>query len=203
MFNRKLCSIIFKTQDMLKLWNDISFLGQKTNNSETLNARIGLSNRINVMASAVYLIIGFIYLAFNDSFTALFIGFLFVLNMIAFGYQKRGKYTFSLSLVFIASYLSIFYFDSYAGQNSGAFLYYIPIIMSLLVLFDMKTDRTFLIIHIGFILILFFTNILTGHSLFKSDIMTANMRSVLLYVNIVLNLVSVFYFLYLFKSRRR
>jgi hypothetical protein len=188
---------------MLKLWNYLSFLGQKANNTETLNARISLLNRINVMASAVYLIIGFIYLAFNDSFTALFIGLLFIINMIAFGYQKRGQYNFSLSLVFIASYLSIFYFDSYAGQNSGAFLYYIPIIMSLLFLFDTKADRMLLTIHIGFISILFLANLLTGHSLFKSKLMTANMRSVLLYANIVLNLVSVFYFLYLFKSRRR
>jgi uncharacterized membrane protein YecN with MAPEG domain len=187
---------------MLKLWDKISFLGQKADNTETLNARISLSNRINLMASAVYFIIGFIYLVFNDSFTALFISLLFGINLIAFRLQTSGKHSLSLSLVFIASYLSIFYFDSYAGQNYGAFLYYIPIIMSLLFLFDLKTDRTLLIIHIGFILILFLTNLFTGHSLFKSDLMTANMRSVLLYANIVLNLGSVFYFLYLFKSRR-
>jgi hypothetical protein len=186
----------------INFWNQISAIGLKIDNNEELNKKITLLNRINVMACIVYLVIGLIYFTFNDNFTALFIGLLFILNIVAFYLQSKHYSTASLSLVMISSYLSIFYFDSYSGFDSGAFLYFVPIVMSLLFLFNIKTDRNVLFAHLLLISALFFTNIITGHELFKSDIMTNTMRSNLLIANITMSLLSVIYFLYLLSLKK-
>jgi hypothetical protein len=186
----------------INFWNQISAIGLKIDNNEELNKRITLLNRINIMACVVYFVIGLIYFTFNDNFTALFIGLLFILNIVAFYLQSKHHSAASLSMVMISSYLSIFYFDSYAGFDSGAFLYFVPIVMSLLFLFDIKTDKNILIAHFLLISALFFINLMTGHELFKSDIMTKIMRSNLLIANITMSLLSVFYFLYLLRLKK-
>lgn len=182
---------------MIEIWNYISNIGLQPSYNEDLKKRIILQNRFNVLACIVYFVIGIVYFSFQDNKTAFFIESLILLNVVSFYAQKKYAHTFSLSLFLISGYLSIFYFDSYAGLDSGAFLYYPAVAISLLFLFDIKGDKKVIIGHFLAIILLILIHQYTDRNLFKSEIMTAVMKSRLFTANLILSSVSVCYFAYL------
>ena len=182
---------------MNNVWNYISNIGVKVEYNVDFQKRLILQNRTTVLACIVYLVMGIIYFVFNDLKTAIFIESLIFINILSFCLQRKHFHKFSLSFFLISSYLSIFYFDSYAGLKSGAFLYYVPVIMSLFFLFDIKKDKTVIALHILLIIVLFFIHQMTERTLFQSDIVTDVMRSRLYIANITLSLISLLYFIFL------
>jgi hypothetical protein len=182
---------------MSKGWSFISNIGLQESYDGDLKKRIVLHNNINALACVVYFTIGIIYFAFQDNTTAIFIESLIGLNILSFYAQKKHYHTFSLSFFLVSGYLSIFYFDSYAGLESGAFLYYLPVLISLFFLFDVKNDKNVIAIHALVIAVLIIVHQFTNRTLFKSDVMTDVMKSRLLMANIILSLVSVIYFVFL------
>jgi hypothetical protein len=182
---------------MIEFWNYISEIGLKSSYEESLKKRVMILNRINILASIVYFIIGIVYFTFGDTKTAIFIEALILFNVLAFFLQASHYYIFSLSFFLISSCLTIFYFDSYAGLASGAYLYYFPVTVSLFFLFDLKNEKAALFLHIVFVLGLFLINYFTDHRLFKSEILTSSMQHNLLISNALLSSISVIYFFYL------
>jgi hypothetical protein len=186
---------------MFKTWNFLSQIGVTHTDSHAAATKVILLNRLNILVSFIYLIIGVMYFVFDDYSTAFYLVGLMVLNAIAFVMHKKQFRLFSQSLFLITSYLSIFYFDSYAGLKAGAWLYYVPIIMSLFFLFDVKNDKPILLFHISIILLLFCVNYFTDYYLFHSEIITTVMKSNLFLANSIFSISSVLFFVYLFLAK--
>ncbi len=187
---------------MNKLWTNISKIGIQLHYDENYKNRLFLINRINVLACIVYFVIGLVYFTFQDYKTAIFIESLILLNVVAFFAQNAHFHRFSLSFFLVSSYLSIFYFDSYAGKDAGAYLYFLTTIMSLFILFDIKKDKFMIIIHLLIIILLLMLNHHTERTLFKSSIITDLMRSRRYIANIYLNINYVLYFFFIMIKKK-
>jgi hypothetical protein len=188
---------------MAKVLQSIINIGTQAKYDEGFQKRIRITNICNALACIIYLLIGCTYFLFKDYTTSIFIALLAFINLLAFYLQKQYWHTLSLSLFLVSGYLSVFYFDSYAGLKSGAFLYYPAIIISLFYLFDTRKEKSFISLHaitiIGLILIHQFTH----RTLFSSPIVTAELQSKLLIANILLSALSIIYFVALgFKKIR-
>ena len=188
---------------MLQLWNYISSIGLDAQADENLQKRIVLSNRTNLLAAIVFLVTGLLYYSFEDYRTAYFVESLILFNVLAYYFQYKRQYIWSLSVFLFASYLSIFYFDSYAGISAGAALYFIPIVLSLFFLFDLKTKRKLIFAHICVIVVLYLINFFTHNNLFKSAILTEAMKSNLLIANVIFSLIATAYFLYVLEKQKQ
>jgi hypothetical protein len=189
---------------MKELLNSIAKIGIKSEYDEAFQKRLQLQNISNILACLVYLIVGIIYFFFNDYKTAVFILCLAAFNFLSFYFQKKYVHAVALSLFLVSGYLSVFYFDSYAGLHSGAFLYYPAIMLSLFFLFDLQKDKAIIVVHLIAIVVLILIHHFTNRSLFASDVVTNEMRARLLIANTILSTISILYFIALaIKSKAK
>lgn len=180
-----------------KAWNYISSIGIQEEYDDILVKRITLFNQFNVIAIVIFLFSGINNYILGDPYSALLIEGLVVFCLVAFYLNWMHYHRFALSFLFTITSVAIFYFDSYSGVLSGTYLYHFPLIFAIAFIFDMREDRKRMVFHFSVIIGFLIVNNLTHRNLFKSALLTDNMRSEMFVFNILFSASSVGFFVYL------
>ena len=181
----------------IKPWNYISNIGVKQGYNDMLIKRITFSNQFNVVAIIIFLFSGINNFALGDVFSGVLIESFIIICIFCFYLNKLYFHRFSISFFFIILSVAIFYFDSYSGLASGAFLYHFPLILAIAFVFDLREDKNIMFFHFLLILLFLFINAITHYTLFKSDYLTEDNRYQMFVFNLPFSAGAVGFFVYL------
>lgn len=112
---------------------------------------------------------------------------------------RKNWFKISLSYYFILISTTIFYFDSYAGVDSGSYLFYFPLLFTIANLFNFKskTERHQLIFHISLVAIYTLINVFTDHQLFQKDSLSAFQEDQIFKLNFTFSIIAIGFFMYM------
>ncbi|HOZ86737.1 MAG TPA: sensor histidine kinase [Bacteroidia bacterium] len=141
-----------------KLWKAISDIGIQPGYNEKKRKRVALINQFTVVAALIYVVNGIsdFSLGFYDEATLLEISALFFVVPLYLNKMHLHKATVVFLFVFIS--LTVFYFGTLAGVQSGDYLYYFPLIMAISFAFDFSKDKILMVMLFIFILVLIIIN---------------------------------------------
>lgn len=112
---------------------------------------------------------------------------------------RKNWFKISLSYYFILISTTIFYFDSYAGVDSGSYLFYFPLLFAIANLFNFKskTERHQLIFHISLVAIFTLINVFTDHQLFQKDSLSTFQEDQIFKLNFTFSIIAIGFFMYM------
>ncbi|MBI1837438.1 MAG: sensor histidine kinase [Flavobacteriia bacterium] len=177
----------------------LSEIGLQKGNSPNRINKIRLTNTFAVFSFLVFSFNGIVNYYLKDIFSGiLLICFgIFCLFTILFNYIHQNK--IAVSYLFSINSFGIFYFDSYAGLNSGTYLYYFLLLLGIANVFDVRTkkDRNIVFSQVSILIILAIINSLTNHTLFENHTLSEQQKLDMLKSNIIIAIISMSYFIYL------
>lgn len=135
----------------------------------------------------------------NDLFSAKFLLLVTLISSISLVFNKLKKYNLAKSFIFIVIGITLFFYDSYDGAQSAAYLFYFPLSLAIVNIyeFDNPRERAYIFFHFAFNAILIFINIYTNHTLFTSDFITPETVHKYFIFNFVFSILCISYFIYL------
>ncbi len=184
----------------------ISEIGIDDSLSDDQRIKIRLLNVFTLIASLVFFISGITNLYVNDPFSGILLIFFCVFSLFTILFNYINQYKIAISYLYSIISFGIFYFDSYAGINSGSYLYYFPLFLGIANLFDFKTqkDRKIVFLQTFIIIILACTNVFTDYKLFENQTLKKEQVVIMFKSNLILSLLAVSYFIYyIIKSNLR
>ncbi len=184
----------------------ISEIGIDDSLSDDQRIKIRLLNIFTLIASLVFFISGITNLYVNDTFSGVLLIFFCVFSLFTILFNYINQYKIAISYLYSIISFGIFYFDSYAGINSGSYLYYFPLFLAIANLFDFKTqkDRQIVFLQTFIIIILACINVFTDYKLFENQNLKEEQVVIMFKSNLILSLLAVSYFIYyIIKSNLR
>jgi len=174
-------------------------IGIRNDQPENVKSKIRLSNIFASIAFIIFAVSGLHNMTLGDLSSGIHLEILAVMCLLTWIINRFGMQKLSISYLFGLITLAIFYFDSYSGINSGSYLYYFPLLLAIANIFDFRTgrDKIVMFVHLGFIGILVFVNLFTGHTLFQSRLVTAEQQNTMFIINMAFSFVCLGYFIYL------
>ncbi|MEO8761797.1 MAG: sensor histidine kinase [Bacteroidia bacterium] len=183
---------------MLKrFWNSISTIGVQASYDDALVKRVTLNNQFSFIALVIFLLSGINNLTAGDFFSFFIIEGFAAICLLSFFITKMHYHNFSVSFLFASISTAIFYFDSYSGVSSGAYLYCFPLILAIAFVFDIKTDKAKILYHFSLIMLFLLINLLTKHTLFESKFLDDAKRNQMFVFNLLFSASAVGFFIYL------
>lgn len=178
-------------------WSYISSIGIKEQYEEDLIKRVVLTNQFCVISFLIFFFSGINNLILGDVFSFWLIeGFALMCSLSIFINKLYFHQFASISLFcFVSS--AIFYFDSYSGKESGAYLFYFPLILAIAFLFDFKTEKKIMVLEFCIILCFIAINLITRHKLFESTFIDSEKRHQMFTYNLLVSAFAVAFFMYL------
>lgn len=118
---------------------------------------------------------------------------------VGFVFNWLKYYDFTKSYILIIISFVIFFYVSYDAAQSGAYLYYFPLTLAIVNIYDfeIKKDRISIFMHFLLNGILIAINILTDNSLFTSDFVSTEMVNHFFTFNLIFSILCMGYFIYL------
>lgn len=182
---------------LFSIWNHISAIGIKKDYDERVIKRVKLTNQFSLIAIFLFGFSGLQNYLIGDIYSALIIESGIVICLIGFYLNKIHKHRFSTFFIITIFSLLTFYLDSYSGLSAAVYLFYFPIIMGIVFIFDLKEDIKIIIFHLALIVILIIINILTHYNLFKSNHLTEQDQFEMFVFNILFSIALTSFFVYL------
>jgi two-component sensor histidine kinase len=183
-----------------RFWNAISTIGLENQYDDGLKKRVVLGNQFTFIAFLIFVFSmanGFLLKDFKSVYVLAVIAFV---TLFSFVFQKKHLHTFANSFVLSVISISVFFFISNLGVNSGAFLFNFPILMSIAFVLDVMKDKLLMVFHFSLIVILYLINVFTHFNLFTSEFVTDEIRSQMFTINFILSFSAVSFFVYLFVA---
>ena len=170
--------------------------------SKIVKSKIRLSNIFGLIACAVFLSTGLNNFYLGDPLSAIFLELLAIMCLLTLAINHFFSPKIAFLYLFAISTVAIFFFDSYAGIDSGSYLYYFPLSLAVANIFDYqtKTDRINMIIQFFLIGLLIFINLITDHQLFNNNNLTTEQKHTMFNFNLLASILSVGYFIFLIVS---
>ncbi len=184
----------------------ISEIGIHDSLSDDQKNKIGLLNVFTLIASVVFLISGITNLNVNDTFSGVLLICFSVFSLFTILFNYINQYKVAISYLYSIISFGIFYFDSYAGIDSGSYLYYFPLFLGIANLFDFRTkkDRKIVFLQTFIIILLACINVFTDYKLFENQALKEEQVEIMFKSNLILSLLAVSYFIYyIIKSNLR
>lgn len=178
-------------------WRYISSIGIKEQYEEDLIKRIVLTNQFCVIAFIIFFFSGINNLILGDAFSFWLIEGFATMCILSLYINKTYHHRFAAISLFCFVSTAIFYFDSYSGKESGAYLFYFPLILAIAFLFDFKTEKKIMIAEFFIILCFIAINVFTHHRLFESPLIDDEKRHQMFTYNIIMSTFAVGFFIYL------
>jgi two-component sensor histidine kinase len=182
---------------MLKrFWKSLSVIGIMPSYDDKLFKRISLTNQFCFITFCICLLSGFNNIMLGDHFSAIVIEFAAFLSLMIFWFNASGYHKFATSFLLFFCSTIIFYFDSYSGLYSGTFLYYFPLILAVAFLHDFK-EKKLLAFHLGLPMVYMVINLITHYELFRSPLITDDVRYAMFFFNLMASAAAIGFFMYL------
>jgi hypothetical protein len=135
----------------------------------------------------------------KDIFSSLFLFSAAAITSFGFIFNQMKLHDFAKFYVLAIISIIIFYFISYDAAQSGAYLYYFPLSLAIVNIYDfeIKKERAFIFAHFFINAVLITINIFTNYSLFKSKFITPETIEQFFIFNSVFSTLCMSYFLHL------
>lgn len=135
----------------------------------------------------------------GELLSGIFLEILALLNLVTLVLNRLNLVRWSISYLFLLITGAIFYFDSHSGFESGSYLFYFPLLFAIAHVFDYRSaqDRLTMLLHILLVIALPIIHLSTGHSLFRSELLTDAQRSEIFIFNLSFSIACMGYFVYL------
>lgn len=180
----------------MKFWNSLSLMGVQPTYDDRLVKRITLTNQFAFVAFVVFFFSGINNYLLGDTSSAIKIECFAILSLSVFGLNKFLVHKFSTSFVLVVCSFAIFYFDSYSGISSGAYLFHFPLILAIAFVSDYK-DNKFILFHFSLPLILLLINSYYHRTTFANLNLTDAEKEVMFVFNLFFSVASIGFFMYL------
>lgn len=180
----------------MAFWKLISELGIRPDYDDKLIKRIRLTNQFGFVALCVFFFSGINNFVLGDTFSAILIELCALPCLAVFILNKNGIHKLTTSCLLITCTIAIFYFDSYSGIISGAYLYHFPLILAIAFVFDSR-EKFLMLFHFLLPLSLLLLNTFTKHSLFASEYLTDEDKKIMFVFNLTFSVTAIGFFMYL------
>lgn len=161
-----------------------------------------LSNVFGLITCCVFLSTGINNYLLGDFNAAIFLELLAIMSLITLviNYTLNPKIAFLYLFSLIT--LGIFFFDSYAGVDSGSYLFYFPLSLAVANSFDYQTkgERLMMIMQLFLISLLIFINLATNHQLFENINLKSEQKQQMFKFNLIVSIICLGYFIFLIVS---
>ena len=184
----------------LKLWQFLFSSGIQNGYDDALIKRINFFNKFYCVTVLVLLFSSINYFLIGDFLAGLItIGLIFIFTVLYF-LNRLKHHKLAISLHFTLVSLVIFYFDSYSGLKSGAYLFYFPLLVGIAFGFDLQKEKRIIAFQSLLIVVLILINVLTNYELFKNLFLTAEKQYKIFLFNLPFSLISLSYFAFIFSQ---
>lgn len=167
-----------------------------------MKSKVRLSNIFGLLACGIFLSTGINNYLLGDPDSAIFLELLAMMSLLtlAVNYFLNPKFAFLYLFAIIT--VGVFFFDSYAGIDSGSYLYYFPFSLAVANVFDYQTksDRRIMLLQLLLIAVLIFVNLITDHKMFENKSLTIEQKRTMFYFNILVSIICLGYFIFLIVS---
>lgn len=180
----------------MTLWNTLSLMGVQSHYDDKLVKRITLTNQFGFVSFMVFLFSGINNYLLGDTYSAIKIEVFALLCLSVYWLNRKSMHKFSTSFLLIVCSIAIFYFDSYSGVSSGAYLYHFPLILAIAFVFDYKENKLILF-HFSLPLILLLINVFTHRNLFDNEFLSNSDKEIMFVFNLMFSVASIGFFMYL------
>lgn len=179
-----------------QFWNSLSAIGVQEQYSDKLIKRVMLTNQFSFIAMVVVIISGINNYLLGDAFSALLIELIAIFCLFGFWLNHTHHHSTATSFFLLIMSLTVFYFDSYSGFDSGTYLHYFPVILAIGFVFDFE-DKKLLLFHFLLILAFLIINVLTDHKLFENHLLTEEVKHKMFIANLLFSCFAIGFFMYL------
>lgn len=135
----------------------------------------------------------------NDIYSSIILIANAAIASIGFIFIKLKLYNLAKSFVLILISFVIFFYDSYDGAQSGAYLFYFPLSLAIVHIFDFEKTKEKIVVAFLFLLniTLISINFLTHYTLFKSTFISDGAVKQFFIFNLSFSILCISYFIYL------
>lgn len=180
-----------------KAWTAVSNIGILSEMPEKEVKRLTLINQYTVMAFIIYLFNAITNVILGFMWEGILLAILASIFIFALFLNKLHKHRTSLLMLCIFISLTIFYFGSRAGVQSGDYLYYFPLILGISFIFDYESDRLLVMFLFGLIIVLVTINTFVYPYFSSDNLEFVKSRQRMFMVNLPLSAAALGYFIHL------
>ncbi|MES2678463.1 MAG: sensor histidine kinase [Bacteroidota bacterium] len=141
-----------------KLWKAISGIGIQPDYDETKRKRVALINQYTVIAALIYVVNGISDFSLGFYNEAILLEICSLVFVVPLYLNKMHLHKTTVVFLFVFISLTVFYFGTVAGVQSGDYLYYFPLIMAISFAFDFSKDKILMLMLFVFIMVLIIIN---------------------------------------------
>lgn len=180
-----------------KFWNSVSTIGIRPGDDEKSIKRLMLINQYTFITFILFLVNGISDFMLGYFKEAVFLEASAIIFIFTLYLNKYRHHVISITFLFIFISLTIFYFGSLAGVQSGDYLYYFPLVISISFAFDFKKHRRIMFFLFVFILGLMLINMFTYDEMPEHERVNDSSRYKMFVVNLMLSSATLGFFIYL------
>lgn len=180
----------------MRFWNTLSLIGVLSHYDDKLVKRITLTNQFGFIAMVIFFFTGINNYFLGDIFSAIILESFTLLSLCVFWLNKNHFHKLCTSVRLIICSIAVFYFDSYSGVPSGAYLFHFPLILAIAFLFDYK-EKQLVFFHFSLPLILLLINTFTYRNLFENELLTESDIEKMFLFNLIFSVASIGFFMFL------
>jgi hypothetical protein len=131
--------------------------------TDEIKSKVKLSNIFGLLACGIFLSTGINNYLLGDPDSAIFLELLAMMCLLTLAVNHFFNPKLAFLYLFAIITVGVFFFDSYAGIDSGSYLYYFPLSLAVANIFDYRTksDRMIMILQLVLIAVLIFVNLIT------------------------------------------
>jgi len=167
--------------------------------TDEIKSKVKLSNIFGLLACGIFLSTGINNYLLGDPDSAIFLELLAMMCLLTLAVNHFFNPKLAFLYLFAIITVGVFFFDSYAGIDSGSYLYYFPLSLAVANIFDYRTksDRMIMILQLVLIAVLIFVNLITDHKIFENNSLTIAQKRTMFYFNILVSIICLGYFIFL------
>ena len=183
-----------------KLWRFISRIGIQDHYDDKLVKRITLTNQFNFIAIFIVTLSGLQNILLDDLASGLMLESIGLICISGYFMNAAHHHKFATSFLMFTICSALFYFDSYAGTDSGTYLFYFLVILGIPFVFDFQTEKITMAVHTIIAFTYIVINVVTHHKLFENTAISMEDRYQMFVFNIIFSAITVAFFMYVFVS---
>lgn len=192
---------IFKNKFVIKnLWSSIKSIGVNDNLTLEKKRQVVLTNQFAIVSGLALISGGIVDLFIGELFLGTIVALCGPLQLITLLLNKFQKHNLASFVSMLMVNFAIFYFSSYCGFDAGVYLYYLPFMVGIAIMFELNGNRLQFLIH--FSLTVFFLVVLnlTRDNLFFNAYLSEQSLRTMFFNNSIASTVLIAYFIFVINK---
>ncbi|MES2837424.1 MAG: sensor histidine kinase [Bacteroidota bacterium] len=182
------------------LWSNIKSIGVNDNLTIEKKRQVVLTNQFATVSGLALISGGIVDLFIGELLLGIIVALCGPLQLITLLLNKFQKHNLASFVSMLMVNFAIFYFSSYCGFEAGVYLYYLPYMVGIAIMFELNSNRLQFLVHFSLTIFFLFVLNLTREGLFFNAMLSEYSLRMMFFNNSIASTILIAYFIFVINK---